>query len=178
MTSRSRNRYAEILRKEGQRPAAMLSYLAFLLRESNTKRSAAAVAGLINSMQAPKAGDPAPVVVTALGDDVSKGLTGLQFAHVVAKLTRTEDDKLQEPLGENIASALARYIALASNIEFEDTSDPIADVILPSVTRITQANVAQEMAWFVVSLARVPGASEWLEANPQARERLAEVLGP
>lgn len=167
----------DILRRQSNRPAALLAYIAFLQYEFNTERSYRAAGALINSMYAPKMDDTAPIVAMKVNDDLMRGFTGLQMAYYTAKIQRTDDDKVAEPLGENIANALYAYLRLASAVEFDsDESDFIAELLLPKSVRITEAGSAESFAWFVVAAARIPDAREWMQTHSTDVDQLVDLL--
>lgn len=167
----------ELLRRQGNRSAALLAYMAFLHYESNTDRSYRAAANLINSMHAPKADDKPAVVTVDLSDELMEGYSGLQMAYYTAKIERTNDDKLVEPLGENIASALHAFLRLVAAVEFDiDDRDILVDQLLPKSVRIVEAGSAESFAWFVVALARIPGAREWLDTHSAEVDQLNDLL--
>ena len=167
----------EILHRQGHQPAAMLAYVAFLQHEFNTERSYRAAATLINSMYAPKTDDDAPVITINVEDDLTRGFPGLQMAYYSAKIARTSDDKIAEPLGENLANALHVFLRMASVVEFNDGDGSfVAEHLLPKTVRIAEAVVAEPFAWFVVVTARVPGAKEWMQAHQDEVDQLVDLL--
>jgi len=167
----------EILSRQGFRPAALLAYIAFLQHEFNTERSYRAAAALINTMYAPKANDDAPIVTVNVEDDVMRGFTGLQMSYYSAKIERTDDDKIAEPLGENLANALHAYLRMASVVEFDDGDGSfVAEQLLPKTVRIAEAGVAEPFAWFVLATARVSGAKEWMEGHSAEVDQLVDLL--
>lgn len=167
----------EILRRQGHRPATLLAYIAFLQHEYNSERSYRAAAMILNSMYAPKTNDDPPIIAITDADDVTRGFTGLQMAYYSAKIKRTDDDKIAEPLAENLANALHLFLRMASVVEFDEGDGSfVAEHLLPNTIRVAEAGVAEPFAWFVVATARLPAGQEWMQAHSAEVDQLVDLL--
>ncbi len=176
--------YASMLDQQGNTAAAVLMYLRFIMAEPSSDRAIDAAARVLESFQgalSEEGGDKQITITMPNSDAIDTEGVGFESLNVALGIAgavpaKSDNGEQLEP-ADRIAVAMKVFITVAAetadrklkkSFVWKTAADPLLE--------LNQREVLDTFLYHVAALGRTEGAAQRLSAQPEALDKLAEVM--
>lgn len=162
---------------------AIFAFLSFLTLENDTERSSLAAQQIFEtafaSTEIDEDGERSVIFVSPEDTDEGDFMSLSLFLSMAASASFSGEE-IKEPVAETLANLLQTFFvstAVADKAAYDDTF--VGQYLMPRVFEVISSGATNAFSWFIVYIAGVEGAEEWLQSNTEEVDKLVEVLyGP
>lgn len=158
---------------------ALLAYVGFLQREFNSPRCATAAQWAIDiaysRVKLDESGSATTIQLSLSESSEPPEILTLTLALTLSAVASMQDGEIAEPMVESISELLTRFISISAAIEPESDSFFTA-YLLSGVFGLEEAEVTSAFSYYLLSVAGVAGAGDWLNSHGEDTDRLVEYF--
>ena len=167
--------------ESGLRVRSQLAFLTFLQREFNTTRCVPAAQAVVDQIYSQvSAEDDASVIFfspSSSGGEPDEALSTMELTLSLLAVAGMENGEIKEPVVDTFADAIQGFV----NVGVEITSDVdpesfVGMYLLPDIRALKSEEVTIPFSYFVLDVAGIDGAADWLEDNAGETDRLVEYF--
>ena len=163
----------------GRSVEGLLAYLSFLQREFNTPRCVTAAQAVIDiaysRVKLDESGGATTIQLSPSLQSEAPEILTLTLALTLSAVASMQDGEIEEPVIESISELLTRFISISAAMDPESDSF-FTSYILSGVLRLEEAELTSAFSYYLLSVAGIDGAGDWLNSHSEETDRLVEYF--
>ena len=162
----------------GRHTESLLAHFSFLQYEFNTERTVLAARSAIDAAYANVSRDNGEVAIYVDSETDSEVINVLGvLLGTSAAVSLDEDGQIRDPVADSIANLFEVFVTVTAEIDDEEHPESIlAAYLLPNTRRVEAAGSTRAFCYYVLTIAGVEGADEWLQSHEGQLDNLVQTF--